>query len=100
MEEKALFLRNKIDDICGKYNIYKEVNVIDRVNEINIEIQEYILYFLQGNIFGLEEEEYTNIHNFAFDVLKDYSEAVINRDMVLMVDTLDYGLRDLINILI
>ena len=48
----------------------------------------------------MEEEEYASLQRFVIDVLTDYLESLQQRDTVLMLDTLDYGLRELINIYI
>ncbi|MBR5565682.1 MAG: hypothetical protein IKW08_05885 [Roseburia sp.] len=100
MEVLALELRKKIDTICVGYHYYKDKKVLEHAEEAASLIQQYCEFFLQGNIFGMEEDEYASLQRFVIDVLSDYLEALQQRDMVLMLDTLDYGLRELINIYI
>lgn len=100
MEELALGLRNKIDNICGGFHYYKDENVLKRAEELAGDIQQFCEGFLQGNVFGIEESEYLEFQNYVIQVLKDYMEAVKQQDMVSMLDTLDYGLRELLKIYI
>lgn len=100
MEELARELRNKIDNICGGFHYYKDENVLGKAEGLAGELQQFCSHFLQGNIFGMEEGEYLNLQNYVIQVLRDYMEAIEQQDMVYMLDTLDYGLRDLLNIYI
>ena len=100
MEVLAKELRDKIDNICGGFHYYKDENVIKKAGELIGKIQQFCSCFLQGNIFGMEEEEYLKLQSYVIQVLKDYMEALENKDIVYMLDTLDYGLRELLNIYI
>lgn len=100
MEKLAKTISNKIDNICGGYHYYKDENVLERSRDLAGEIQQFCGVFLQGNIFGMEEEEYRGLRQFVIEVLEDYMEGVRQRDLVLMLDTLDYGLRELLNLYI
>ena len=100
MEELAKGLRQEIDQICGGYHYYKDENVIENARKLSGEIQEFCGFFLQGNMFGMEEEEYVELQNYVVQVLKDYVEALEREDLVFMLDTLDYGLRELLDIYI
>lgn len=97
MEELAKELRNKIDTICGRYHYYKDGTVLEKSLGLAVDIRQYCSYFLQGNIFGLEDAEYTELQLYVMQVLKDYMEALEQKDLVYMLDTLDYGLRELLN---
>ncbi|GFI30011.1 MAG: hypothetical protein HFH50_10845 [Lachnospiraceae bacterium] len=98
MEEKAKTLWKVIDTICGGYHIYKDENVIEKAKKAADQIQEYCSFFLQGNIFGMEEEAYRELYCFVVQVLEDFVEAVTQNDTILMLDTLDYGLREIVDI--
>lgn len=100
MEELALKIRSDIDNICGGFHYYKDENVLNRSRELAQEIQQFCSFFVQGNIFGMLENEYLNFQKFVLEVLEDYMEAIKQQDMVYMLDTLDYGLRELLNIFI
>ena len=87
-----------IDTICGGYHIYKDEGVIEKARREAGLVREYCSFFLQGNVFGMEEEEYQNLCAYVIQVLKDFVEAIEQTDTVLMLDTLDYGIRELVDI--
>ena len=100
MEALAKKLRKEIDMICIGFHYYKKVDVIEKAVKLAEDIQVYTATFLQGNVFGMEQDEYVGLQNYVMQVLEDYIEAIHHRDMVLMLDTLDYGLRELLMIYI
>lgn len=100
MEKLAKQLSNRIDNICGHYHYYKDENVLGQSQKLAGDIQQFCAQFLQGNIFGMEEAEYMGFQQYVIEVLEDYVEAIKQQDMVYMLDTLDYGLRELLNIYI
>lgn len=100
MEVLAKELKQDISKICMEYYYYKQTNVIEKGIQLSGKIQEFASALLQEDIFGIGEEEYAGLQNYVIQVLKDYMEAVAQRDVVLMIDVLDYGLRELLNIFI
>lgn len=98
MEEKARKLWVIIDTICGGYYIYKDEKVLEKARKAAGQIQEYCEFFLQGNCFHMNEDEYNELYNYVIQVLSDFVEALEQEDTVLMLDTLDYGLRELIDL--
>lgn len=100
MEALAQELRREIDIICGKYHYEKIDNVIEEARKLAEKIQEFCTGFLRGNIYGMEEEEYQSLQNYVLHVIEDYLDAMTYSDDIWMLDTLDFGLRELINIYI
>lgn len=100
MKALARKLQNKINEICIDYHYSKNENVIEKAKEIIPAIQQYCEGFLQGNLFGISEEEYQNLQVFVIDVLRDYVAAMEQEDIVWVIDTLDYGMRELIELYI
>lgn len=100
MEALAQELCREIDNICGGYHYFKDENVLERARGLAEKMQRFCKEFLQGNLFGMEEAEYQRLQNYVLQVLEDYMEALKQQDMVYMLDTLDYGLRELLNIYI
>ncbi len=98
MEELARTLRRKINDICVEYHYFKKSDTIQKSKVLAGEIQEYVSYFIQGNIFGMDEEEYKDLYSFSLGILEDYIASIENEDAVRMIDTLDYGLRELLSV--
>ncbi len=98
MEERAKELWAIVDTVCAGYYIFKDEKVIEKAQKAAGQIQEYCIFFLQGNIFGMKEEEYRELCGYVMQVLEDFVEAVEQQDTVLMLDVLDYGLRELIEL--
>lgn len=93
MEELAFELKRGIDVICVTYYFKKEEDVIEKALVLAERIQRFCGGFLQGNIYGADDEEYEELKNYVLAVLEDYLSAAEHRDTVYMVDTLDHGLR-------
>lgn len=100
MEEQARELIKEIDQLCIEYYYFKSHGTIERSKKIISIIQDFITIFLNGNIFGIDDVEYENIRNYSLEVLRDINDALENRDEILMIDTLAYGLRSLAEIFI
>lgn len=98
MKEKAGQLWVVIDTICGGYYIYKDDKVIEKARQAAGQVREYCEVFLRGNAFGMEEEDYLELCGYVVQVLSDFVEALEQEDAVLMLDTLDYGLRELVDL--
>lgn len=100
METLAKELRRDIDLICIGYHYDRQTNVVEKGKALSKKIEELVSVFLKGNIFDMEEEEYIRLQNYVLQVLRDYTQALEQRDMVLMIDTLDYGVRELLMVFI
>lgn len=98
MERLALELKHGIDIICVTYYFRKEEDVIEKAKVLTEKIGRFCGSFLQGNIYGMEEGEYEDLKNYVMEVLEDYMAAIGQQDTVYMVDTLDHGLRTLVEI--
>lgn len=99
MEALAKELIQEIDTVCEGYHYYKDEEIVmEKAPEFVPKIEQFCSFFLQGNIFGMQEEEYLELQNYVVGVLRDYAEALEQRDLVYILDTLDYGLRELLNI--
>lgn len=98
MEELAKILIFKLDMLCITYHYGKKTVVFEGVKEMAADIQEFTGTLLEGIRVGDIEDEDGILRDYITQVLKDYIEAVKYRDSVLMIDTLDYGLRELLNI--
>lgn len=100
MEALAKELQCGIDIICGTFYFHKDENVLLKAMALTERIEEFCGSFLRGNIYGMEEMEYQGLKEYVLGVLEDFLKALDQRDTVYMLDTLDYGLRELINIYI
>ncbi len=100
MEALAEELRRGIGMICVNYYYQKDEEILLKAKVLGERIRRFCSSFLEGNIYGMEDEEYRNLERYVIQVLEDYLDALEQWDPVSMVDTLDYGLRELVNIYI
>lgn len=94
MEEKILELHDKLRDIGALFLIFQERDNVERIKKIIPEIQEFVLWFLEGNRFGIEDNLYQDMGSNLLNILKDISVALQQHDVVLMHDAAVNGLME------
>ena len=100
MEEKIQELFCKLRDIGASFLIYQKRDNLEQTRKILPEIQEFVLWFLEGNRFGIEEELYQNMSSNLLEVLKDILEALEQEDMVLLHDAAANGLLEYLQLFV
>ena len=68
MEEKIRELYSKIREMGASFVIYHKRSSVEQIKEIMPDIQEFVLWFLEGNRFGIEEQFYKDMSNNIFTV--------------------------------
>ena len=93
MEALAGKLCDAINRICIEYYYFKAENTMDKALALREDIEK-----LAGGLFAVlgDDSESEELRAYMIGVLNDYIEAVKQSDEVLMLDTLDYGLRDIL----
>jgi hypothetical protein len=90
-------LIEKIDQICVGYYFFRNSDGVERAKDLSGEIQTYL-----GQLLRLTEgdtsEEGDILRHYIAEVVEDYMSAIDQRDLVLMIDTLEYGLRELLQL--
>lgn len=89
MEEKIESLYETINFLGFNATYSRNNNYAQNIREIIPQIQEFVQWFLE-NISGLEEGVYFNL----IDILKDCETALQEDDNVLMMDALEQGLSE------
>ena len=100
MEELARIIIDNINKICIDFYYFRKENIMKVGMDILPNIQKI---FEQINLFANEnpqDKDIVGMQNFALNVIKDLLSAIENEDKVLLVDTLDFGVRELMNIFI
>lgn len=87
-------LNQEVTKISVDYLFRQERNNIELVIKIIPQIQEFVLWFLEGNRLEIEEELYQKLSNNLLYILNDILEALKQKDRVLLHDALTYGLRE------
>lgn len=97
MEELAKKLVDGINRLCIEFYYIKENNIMESAVALREDIEK-----LGGAILAAlgADEESQELRDYTLQVLSDYVEAALQRDEVLMIDTLDYGLRELVGLYI
>lgn len=99
MEALVRELRQEIDTVCVGCHYYKDEKIVmEKAPELVPKLERLCGFFLQGNPFDLEEEELFGLRNYVVEALRDYAEALKQRDIVYILDTLDYGFRELLDV--
>ncbi len=95
MEALAQELIKKLGGICTTY-YYKKTNIMEEAEKLSGDIRQFVELLIQTLSEQEDSEESAALQNYAVQIWNDYVEAVNNKDIVLMVDTLDFGLWDLL----
>lgn len=97
MEELVDNLLYKINLLCMKHH-YKKMNIMEEGREMAGDVEKFSKLLLQWISTNANNKEGQELQGYILEVLNDYMNAVHDHDVVLLVDTLDYGLRELLNI--
>lgn len=101
MDEKALLdLKKRVVQTNVEHLLLGKNNNIERVKEYLPQIQNFIEWFLQGNIWGIEEDLYQNMQLDIINILNDCVTAIKEDDHVLLQDAIGYGLLGYIELFV
>lgn len=92
MEEKIVELYRAVVKISADYMIYQKRNNVEEVKKLLPQIQEFVVWFMEENRLGIEEEFYQGMLNNLLQILNDILEAIQQGDRVLLHDAIAYGL--------
>ncbi len=90
-------LKKRLDKICVEFMLFQKNN-IEAIQELLPQIEEFIVWFLGGNQFGVEDELYKSMSGNLLDILKDMAEGIKYGDRVLLHDAVAYGLSEYLDI--
>ncbi len=97
MEALVKKLTEKINELCIEYYYLRNQMIIENGKKLLPDIKTVAECLLQV-LAEDRTEEAEGLKQYILDVLNDYMEAINHRDMVLMIDTLDVGLREVLNL--
>lgn len=100
MEESAKKIIQKLNSICAYFYIYKSSNSIQEGKELLSDIQQFGNYILEIVENNKEDKEWLQVNDFMLECINDYVSSIRNNDAVLLIDTLDFGIRKLANMFI
>lgn len=94
MEDKIRELRQKIEQIGLHYVVLQERHIMEEMMEILPQVQEFAVWFLGGNQFGISSEDYQALCENLLSILNDISKAMEQKDKVLMFDSIHFGILE------
>lgn len=94
MYDKIENLYQSMYQISFGYLIEQKRNNIELTRKIIPQIQEFVLWFLEENRFGIEEELYREMQSYLLQVLEDITNAITQEDRVLLHDAINYGMME------
>lgn len=90
-------LKKRLDRICVEFMLFQKNN-IEAIQELVPQIEEFIMWFLGGNQFGVEDELYKSMSRNLLDILIDMAEGIKYGDRVLLHDAVAYGLSEYLDL--
>ena len=85
-------LNQALNLIFIDYMVFQKRNNVEEIKGLMPEIQDFVLWFLEGNKLGIEDELYWDMKRNLLDIIKDMAEALEKNDGVLLHDATAYGL--------
>lgn len=98
--EKLQNLYRKLVAVSADYLIYQRRTNIEEIKKIIPQIQEFVLWFMDENIFGIEEEIYQGMCQNLLLILEDILAALKNNDQVLLQDAVAHGLMEYLELFV
>lgn len=93
-------LYKKIFYSCVQFAVYKKKDIIENVKQLLPLLNNFANEFLHTNCFGLEEEDYQQLKQLLLDILNDIAQGMEQRDIVLLEDTIEFGLKEFVEMFI
>lgn len=100
MKNEVIETLEKIDKICIEFYFFRNEDILDSVMQIIPKIQtwcEQLIDILEQ--YPMDEDAVT-VYNFTIETINDIVSAIEYNDQVLLIDTLDFGIREVLNLLI
>lgn len=100
MEDKIRDLYKELRNMIAGYLIYQNRNNCEKIKKVMPQIQEFVLWFIEENKFGIEEELYNGLKENLLYILSDVLDAINQGDIVLLNDAVAYGFMDYLELFV
>lgn len=100
MEQQVETLYDNVTRICAEYIFIRKNDVFEETKKLLPEISEFSRMFFNNNEYELPEDDYAHLQRLLLDDLADCIQGMEQRDVVLLMDALDFGLREWLKILL
>lgn len=93
-------LYKKIFYSCVQFAVYQKKDIIENVKQLLPLLNNFANEFLRANGFELEEEDYQQLKQLLLNILNDIAQGMEQRDTVLLEDTIEFGLKEFVEMFI
>lgn len=100
MKEKIKELEKILNTVSIEYLAFQQRENVKKIEKSMPQIQEFVLWFFQGNEFGIENDLYQDMCTNLLTILKDMEDALRYDDCVLMHDAVAYGLVEYLELFV
>lgn len=100
MEEKIKELYEDINYIGYDCLYHRKNDYMEKAKSLLPAVQEFAQWFLAENQFEIEDEIYQALQKNLLEILQDMIEALQQRDRVLMLDALEYGIGEYLTMIL
>jgi hypothetical protein len=94
MQEKIEKLYEQLQSISDDLLKYQVRGNLAEIKKIIPQMQEFAMWFLETNKFGIEEELYQDMSKNLVKILEDIVSALEQEDRVLLYDAVEYGMME------
>lgn len=92
MQEKIEKLYELLQDISDDLLKYQVRSNLEEIKGIMPQMQEFAMWFLEANKFGIEDDFYQDMCKNLVKILEDIVLALEQEDRVLLYDAVEYGM--------
>lgn len=93
-------LYSKVFRICVQFAVYHKKILLEDLNGVLTLLDTFTNDFFNENRFEIEEEDYQLLKQLLLNILNDIVEGMKFQDELLLEDTLEYGLKELLELII
>ena len=94
MQEKIEKLYEQLQSISDDLLKYQVRGNLAEIKKIIPQMQEFAMWFLEANKFGIEEELYQDMSKNLVKILEDIVSALEQEDKELLYDAVEYGMME------
>ena len=98
MDKKQLYKR--VWNACVGFSVYGKKNVEEKSMEMLPELSEFYEEILKENTLQLEKTDFDIIRKLFITIIKDFFQGLKNKDIILLEDTMEYGLLPFLELFI
>lgn len=88
----------KVLRACVGFSVYETKKVEAETKELLPVLNEFYEHFLKENIFEIDQTDYEILQLLFINIIRDLSQGLKNKDIVLLEDAMEYGLLPFLEI--